>query len=248
MEQHLPLQPDQDLGVTEEVDRQVDVLGSVAPGHSEEAIFIDRFDLWSSFFGYSFSVRRRLADHLALLQAIREASPSGNTIPDASQDKNPIRFLSWLRCFRDKPTPRDPSVKPDRMMLKINTDMAVSNLHNMLEILDIAKMLPKPSRPPPFSPRWALWTVGCSALSAVASLKSLEVVAVLSRAWALVGVTHLLTPIIWDVISDYFLDYNLNCLEKQLQGLKRGFENGTLTERNRKAMDSWHMEIRSFAR
>lgn len=68
------------------------------------------------------------------------------------------------------------------------------------------------------------------------------------RAWALVGVTHLLTPIIWDVISDYFLDYNLDCLEKQLQGLKRGFENGTITERNRKAMDSWHMEIRSGVR
>ncbi|EEU45700.1 uncharacterized protein NECHADRAFT_80839 [Fusarium vanettenii 77-13-4] len=247
MEQHLPLQPDQDLVVAEEVDRQVDVLGSVAPGHSEEAIFIDRRDLWSSFFGYSLSIRRRLARHLALLQAIREASPSGYAITDASQDKNPVRFLSWLRCFRDKPTPRDPSVKPDRMMLKINKDMALSDLNHMLDILDIAKMLPKPSRPP-FSPRWALWTVGCSTLSAVASLESLEVVAGLLRAWALVGVTHLLAPIIWDVISDYFLDYNLDCLEKQLQGLKRGFENGTITERNRKAMDSWHMEIRSGVR
>lgn len=157
MERHLPLQSDQDLVVAEEVDRQADVLGSVAPRHSEEAIFIGRRDLWSSFFGYSLSVRRRLADHLALLQAIREAPPSGNAIPDASQDKNPIRFLSWLRCFRDKPTPRDPSVKPGRMMLKINKDMAVSNLHNMLEILDIAKMLPKPSRPRPFSLRWAIW-------------------------------------------------------------------------------------------
>jgi hypothetical protein len=55
---------------------------------------------------------------------------------------------------------------------------------------------------------------------------------------------NLLEPIFWDT----FLDYNLNCLGKELQGLKREFENGTITEKNRKAMDSWHMEIRSHVR
>jgi hypothetical protein len=64
------------------------------------------------------------------------------------------------------------------------------------------------------------------------------------RHGALLGAMNLLEPIFWDT----FLDYNLNCLGKELQGLKREFENGTITEKNRKAMDSWHMEIRSHVR
>lgn len=83
--------------------------------------------------------------------------------------------------------------------------------------------------------------VGCSALSAVTSQ---GFVANLLRQAALVGAMNLMEPILWDI----FLDYNLNCLEKELQGLKRGFENGTITEKNRKAMNSWHMEIRSSVR
>ncbi|UPL01525.1 hypothetical protein LCI18_012459 [Fusarium solani-melongenae] len=240
MEQHLPLQPDQDLVVAEEVGRQVDVTTSVAPGHSEEAIFINRRDMWESFFGYSLSVRRRLARHLAILQAIREASSSGYAITDAPQDNNLVRFLCRFTYFRGRPVDRDPSVSPDRMMLKINKDMAVSNLGHMLDILDIAKMLPKPSRPP-FSLPLALWIVGCSALSAVTSQ---GLVANLLRQGAFMGAVNLLEPILWDI----FLDYNLNCLEKELQGLKRGFEDGAISEKNRKAMDSWHMEIRSSVR
>ncbi|KAJ4157724.1 hypothetical protein NW754_009373 [Fusarium falciforme] len=126
------------------------------------------------------------------------------------------------------------------MMLKINKDMAVSNLGHMLDILDIAKMLPKPSRPP-FSLPLALWIVGCAALSAVTSQ---GLVANFLREGAFLGAMNLLEPIVRDI----FLDYNLNCLGKELQGLKREFENGTITEKNRKAMDSWHMEIRSYVR
>lgn len=154
MEQRLPLQRDQDL--VEEVGRQVDVPRSVAPAHSEEAIFIDRRDLWDSFFGFSFSIRRRLAKHLAISQAIRDTPSSDYAITDASQDNNLVQFLRWFRCFRDNPVPRDPRVKPDKMMLKINKDVAVCDLGHMLDILDIAKLLPKPTRPPLSLP-WALW-------------------------------------------------------------------------------------------
>ncbi|KAJ4185756.1 hypothetical protein NW755_008207 [Fusarium falciforme] len=157
MEQDLPLQPGQNLGVTEEVDRQVDTLGRLVPEDSENPIFIDRRRLWSYFFGYSISVRRDLAEYLDILDAIQEASSSGVAITDASQGNRLVGFIrSRLRWFRGKPVVRDPDVKPDRMMLKINKDVAVSNLGHMLDILDIAKMLPKPSRPP-FSLPLALW-------------------------------------------------------------------------------------------
>ncbi|RMJ15062.1 hypothetical protein CDV36_005220 [Fusarium kuroshium] len=242
MEQHLPLQPNQDSVVAEEVDRQVDVPRSVAPGHGEEeVIFIDRRHLWNSFFGYSLSVRRRLARHLAISQAIQEASSSSSAMTNASRRNRLTQFLcSRFRWFRTPPVARDPGVKPDRMMLKINTDVTVSHLGHMLDLVQIAKILPKPSKPPLSLP-WALWTAGCSALSTVASQ---GFVSHLLRHGAILGAMKLLRPLAWDL----FLDYNLNRIEKELQGLKREFENGTISEKNRKAMDSWHMEVRSFVR
>ncbi|KAJ4319329.1 hypothetical protein N0V84_006414 [Fusarium piperis] len=220
MEQALYVQPTQDVGVTEEVDRQVDNLGSLAPVHSEEAIFIDRRHLWSSFFGYSLSIERRLERHLVILHALQEASPSRSAITDASQGNIFTQFLhSRFRWFRAPSAAKYHVSRPDRLMLKINKDVAVSNLNHMIDLLEIAKMLPKPTKPL-FSPPVALWQ------------------------GAVLGAMKLVEPLAWDL----FLDYNLNCLHKELEGLKREFVNGTIGEKNRGAMDSWHMNARSLIR
>ncbi|RSL92202.1 hypothetical protein BHE90_004878 [Fusarium euwallaceae] len=241
MEQDLTPQPGQELDVTDEVDRQVNNFGRPAPEDAETPIFIDRGRLWNFFFGYSISVRRDLEDYLDILHAIQEASPPGSAITNAPWSNRWAQFLrSSLRWLRGEPVVRDPDVRPDRMMLKINKDMAISNLGHMLDFLEIAKLLPKPSKPPLSLP-WTLWIAGCSALSTVASQ---GFVSHLLRHGAILGAMKLLRPLAWDL----FLDYNLSRIEKELQGLKREFENGTISEKNRKAMDSWHMEVRSFVR
>ncbi|RSL68691.1 hypothetical protein CEP54_002732 [Fusarium duplospermum] len=252
MEQDLTPQPGQELDVTEEVGRQLDNFGRPVPEDTGTPIFIDRRRLWNCFFGYSLSVRRDLADYLDILHAIQEASSSGSAITNTPWRNRLTQFLSSrFRWFRTPPAARDRDVKPDRMMLKINKDMAVSNLSHMLDFLDIAKMLPKPSRPL-FSLRRALWTVSCAVLLGMTyhwhwfiahPHWHWLVVNLLGQGTAF-STVKLLKPLAWDIL----VDYNLNRLEKELQDLKREFENGTISEKNRKAMDSWHMEFRSFVR
>lgn len=58
------------------------------------------------------------------------------------------------------------------------------------------------------------------------------------------GVMSFLEPL----VRDLFFDYNVDCLEKELRGLKRDFMDGTISEKNRGAMDSWHMNARSSLR
>lgn len=159
MEQDLPIQPDQGLGVIQEAGRQADSLGGLVPGHSEEVIFVDRRHLWNSFFAYSLSVRRRLVKHLAILHAIQEASPSSSAVTNASEGNRFTQFLrSRFRWFRAPLARKYPVVEPDRVMLKITKDVAVSDLGHMIDLLEIARMLPKPTRPP-FSLRLGLWYV-----------------------------------------------------------------------------------------
>ncbi|KAM0417239.1 hypothetical protein ACHAPT_012750 [Fusarium lateritium] len=247
MDQDLPqpdhdqlLQLDQDLALAGNPDRYVNTSNNVTPEHDQEAIFIDPRRLWQDFFCYSRGAKRGLREYLDALREIQEASSSSSAAP---QGNKLVQLLfSLLRRFQ--PTTSSPpaissfTLRSDRLTLRVLRDIAIGDLHVMGEALEIAKLLPKPSTPL-FSPALALWVIACSVS---AKMVPNLVLAAFSRQSAVVGALWLLKPLAWRL----FDDYNLHCLQREVQTLKRKFEDGTVSERNRKDLDSWHMEARSL--
>ncbi|KAJ4185758.1 hypothetical protein NW755_008209 [Fusarium falciforme] len=121
-------------------------------------------------------------------------------------------------------------------MMKNFADLALLELHQMDEILDVIEMLPTRSEPM-VSTAVVLRTVACFMSAATIPFQPVARLAVIGVCF---GVFELLER----PLFKGFQRYNLACVHQQVRDLLRAVEDKRISEKNRKDLDSWHLWAR----
>ncbi|KAH7265912.1 hypothetical protein B0J15DRAFT_545939 [Fusarium solani] len=231
MERDTPLLPEcqgDDAGARAQRDRDSNTEPSTTkepffwwnpPEGPDGFIVVTGSGLWMEFHVNLTGAKRWLKKYLEHMNNIRTATSCASAPLDELQVTNAVRLFPR----RQEPVSSVPSSTPtqgvdidrERNMMKNYADLALLELHQMGEILDVIEMLPKRSEPM-VSTATVLWTVACFISAATIPFQP-----VAQHAVAGVGIGA------------------IELLKRPLS-----LEDKRISEKNKKDLDSWHLWAR----
>ncbi|UPL01278.1 hypothetical protein LCI18_012212 [Fusarium solani-melongenae] len=241
MERDTPLSPEcqgDDAGAKAQRDRD----SNTEPSATKERfpngfITVNEFWLWLEFRKHRNAAKRMLEGYLVSMNNIRTATSAASASLDELQVTNATRIFPRRQesasSVPSSTSTQGVNIDRESDMMKKFADWALSELHQMDEILDVIEMLPTGSEPK-VSTAVVLGTIACFILAVTIPFES---VAYLMRIGACVGVSELFER----PLSKGFERYNIACVHQHLRDLLRAMEDKRISEKNKKDLDSWHL-------
>ncbi|EEU45701.1 uncharacterized protein NECHADRAFT_80841 [Fusarium vanettenii 77-13-4] len=196
--------------------------------------------LWHEFHFNLTGAKYNLKKYLEHMNNIRTAT----SFTCASLDELQVSNATRIFPRRQEPVFSVPSstftqgvdIDQEKRSMKDYEDRALSNLHQMDEILDLIEMVPEPDEPlVPID--MTIWTVVFLYFAATIPFQPL---ARFSLFTACIFSLHVLER----PLSKWFKRYNLACVHQQVRDLLRALEDERISDKNMNDPDSWHMWAR----